>query len=237
MTAEPAAQEPEPLEQAAQEPEPEVPEQEIAPVEPEPEVPEQEIAPVEPDPEPDPEPLPDPALAELASQIAELQAGLAAAQRRADELATVARRQSDMVDELHGENRRLREGEIREALAPLVRGVARLWDELSRMRAGEDTGDLQFLHNRVAEILHDGGVLPLEPALGAPFDPKEHQATGSATTDDAAKDRTVAEVRRAGLRRDDGRMLRAADVVVFRFVAPPEPPELAEDTAITEEVA
>lgn len=182
-----------------------------------------------------PGPGAEPALVErLRAQIAALDEGLGAAQRRADEMSAIARRQSDMVGELHGENRRLRDGEIREALAPLVRGLARLWDDLARMRTGAGAGsaDLAFLEARVAELLHDSGVLPLSPELGAPFDPQVHQATGSATTGDVTADRTVAELRRAGLRRDDGRMLRPADVVVYRYVAP-----TLEDTAIPEEVA
>ena len=190
-------------------------------------------------PEEAPEPVPEPGIdhavvEQLQAQIADLDRNLAAAQRRADEMTLVARRQSDMVEELHGDNRRLRDGEIREAVAPLVRGVARLLDDLARMRSGDgsDSADLEFLEKRVAELLHDSGVLPLSPEPGTPFDPKEHQATGRATTEDPAADRTVAELRRAGLRRDDGRMLRPADVVVYRYVAP-----ALEDTAITEEVA
>ena len=47
-----------------------------------------------------------------AVDVEALQERLAAAERRADELATVSRRQSDMVDELHKDNRRLRDGEL-----------------------------------------------------------------------------------------------------------------------------
>jgi molecular chaperone GrpE (heat shock protein) len=214
---------PEPLPEPGDPTEPSEPEEPVA------------VAPETAAPEEAPKPGIDHAVVEqLQAQIAELDRNLAAAQRRADELTMVARRQSDMVEELHGDNRRLRDGEIREAVAPLVRGVARLLDDLARMRSGDgsDSADLEFLEKRVAELLHDSGVLPLTPEPGTPFDPKEHQATGRATTDDPAADRTVAEVRRAGLRRDDGRMLRPADVVVYRYVAP-----ALEDTAITEEVA
>jgi hypothetical protein len=42
-------------------------------------------------------------------------------------------------------------------------------------------------------------------------------------TDDEALDRTVAEVRRDGLVVAEGRTLRAADVVVFRYQPPPKP--------------
>ncbi|HEX8159291.1 MAG TPA: nucleotide exchange factor GrpE, partial [Solirubrobacteraceae bacterium] len=167
----------------------------------------------------------DPAVCELRAQVAELTQSLAAAQRRADELATVARKQTEMADELHADNRRLRDGEIREAVAPLVRGLARLADDLSRMRAtaAAESDDLAYLDGQVAELLHDAGVLTVQAQIGDPFDPQRHQAAGSATTADSALDRTIAEVRRAGLRREDGRMLRPVDVVVFRYVAPAPP--------------
>lgn len=170
-------------------------------------------------------PAADPAVVELRAQVAELALALAASQRRADELATVARKQTEMADELHADNRRLRSGEISEAVAPLVRGLARLADDLSRMRdtAAGASEDLAYLAGQVEELLHDAGVFAVQAAIGEPFDPQCHQATGSATTGDSALDRTIAEVRRSGLRRDDGRLLRPADVVVFRYVAPPPP--------------
>jgi len=166
-----------------------------------------------------------PAVRELRAQVAELTSSLAGAQRRADELATVARKQTEMADELHADNRRLRNGEIREAVAPLVRGLARLADDLSRMRAtaAATPEDLAYLDGQVSELLHDAGVLTVPAEVGEPFDPQRHQATGSATTAVVALDRTIAEVRRMGFRRDDGRMLRPVDVVVFRYVAPAPP--------------
>lgn len=181
-------------------------------------------------PPPEPE---DPAVVELRAEVTELTRSLAASQRRADELATVARKQTEMADELHADNRRLRDGEIREAVAPLVRGLARLADDLGRMRAtaAAASEDLAYLDGQVQELLHDAGVLTVQAEIGEPFDPQCHQATSSATTADSALHRTVAEVRRMGLRRDDGRMLRPVDVVVFRYVAPP--PDVQ---AATEEV-
>jgi len=169
----------------------------------------------------------------LQDHVDELTKNLEAADRRADEVAAIVRRQSEMVDELHRENRALREGEIREAIAPLIRGLARLSDDMTRMQTGEDepSADFTFLQARVAELLHDCGVLPECPEPGASFDPRMHQATGSATTDDMSADRTIAELRRAGLRRDDGRMLRPADVVVYRYVAPVSPPPAEPDSA------
>lgn len=158
-------------------------------------------------------------------ELVAARAALAAAERRADELAVVARRQSDMADELHAENRTLRAGEIREATAPLVRGLARLADDLDRLRAADDTGnaDLAYLAGQVDELLHDAGVLREAPVPGERFDPQAHQAAGSATTADPALDRTISAVRRPGLRAGDGRLLRPAEVVVHRHA--PDPTE------------
>ena len=167
-----------------------------------------------------------PTVEELLGQVNALTLELKDKTRRANELADVASRRSDMIDELHRENSTLRAGEVREAVAPIVRGIARLADDLARMRLGDgaQSADLAFLDARVWELLHDCGVLPERPELGAAFDPRLHHATGQATTADESAGKTIAEVRRAGLRRDDGRILRPADVVVLRYVAPVSPP-------------
>jgi molecular chaperone GrpE (heat shock protein) len=63
----------------------------------------------------------------------------------------------------------------------------------------------------------------VRPPAGDPFDARAHQAVGSMRTEDETLDRCVAEVRRDGLVIEGGRVLRAADVVVFRYQAPPSP--------------
>jgi molecular chaperone GrpE (heat shock protein) len=159
--------------------------------------------------------------AEPAVDVAELQARLAAAERRADELAVVSRRQSDIADELHKENRRLRDGELQQAIAPLIRGLARVTDDLHRIRAARpDDEDLAHIDTRVREVLHDAGATTVMPQYGDAFDPRVHQAAGSAPTHDGDLDRTVAEVRREGLAMEGGKLLRPADVVVFRYTEP-----------------
>lgn len=156
-----------------------------------------------------------------AIDVEALQARLAAAERRADELAVVSRRQSDMADELHRENRKLRDGELQRAIAPLIRGLARVTDDLHRIRATRpDDEDLAHIDTRVREVLHDAGAVTLRPEVGEAFDPRVHQAVGSAPTHDGDLDRTVAEVRREGLALEDGKLLRPADVVVHRYVEP-----------------
>lgn len=161
---------------------------------------------------------------ELQGRLAAEQAATAAAARRADELAIVARKQSEMADELHAENARLRQGEIREATAPIIRGLSRLSDDMARLRLaacepGAELGlaDLRHLEQRVLELLHDAGVTPLHPAAGDAFDVHLHEAAGTVETEDPLQDRTIVAVRRPGLIRDDGRVLRPATVLVHRF--------------------
>lgn len=168
----------------------------------------------------EPEPTPEPA------ELAQLAEALRDAQQQARELAAVARRQTEIADELHAENRRLRDGEIREAVAPIVRGLARLSDEIAQIRGGSDptTADLVHIDQRVTELLHDAGVTVLRPAPGDAFDVHVHTAAGSVPTEDPLEDGTVVGVRKPGLIRDDGRLVRPAEVLVYRFDTRSEPP-------------
>lgn len=164
------------------------------------------------EPEPTPEPA-EPLLLAEALRDAELQAR---------ELAVIARKQTEIADELHAENRRLRDGEIREAVAPIVRGLARLADEITVIRTSAGSGDptsadLVHIEQRVTELLHDAGVTPLKPAPGDAFDVHVHTAAGSVPTEDPLEDQTVVGVRKPGLIRDDGRLVRPAEVLVYRF--------------------
>ena len=150
-----------------------------------------------------------------------LQERLRAAERRADELAAVARRQSDLVAELHEENRRLRDGELREAIAPLIRGLARVLDDVDRIRQTRpDDEDLAHIDSRVREVLHDAGALTVRPEVGDAFDPRVHQAVRQR----ADARRRPRPHRRRGPPRGPGarggRLLRPADVVVYRYVEP-----------------
>lgn len=184
---------------------------------------------------PEPPAVPDEPVAEVVDQSADVAqlsadleaaaARLAAAELRSDELASVANRNSELVDRLHSENQKLREGEIRQALGPIINGLSRIANDVDRMRDpdGELSADLTFIAGRIAEVLHDAGVRPIEPSVGGPFDSSQHHAVGAADAPDAESDRTIAEVRRTGLAQDDGRVLRAADVVVYRYAPAPAP--------------
>lgn len=161
-----------------------------------------------------------------AAAFAELEERLLAAEQRADELVAAAKRQAELADRLHAENQVLRGGEIREALAPVIRHIARIADDVARIREGRaDDEDLAFLDRRLTEALEDAGVTAVRPEPGEPFDARQHQGVGTTPTEDPSADRCVAEVRRPGLTRDDGRQVRPAEVVVFRFTVSDAAPE------------
>lgn len=170
---------------------------------------------------PSPEPSGE-AIESLQAELAQLRETYAAAERRNNELAAVAQRNSDFADRLHAEVQRLREGEVRQAVAPFVRGLSRLSSDIDRMRDSEGalSDDLSFVAGRVTDLLFDAGVTTLVPDPGSAFDPREHHAVGVQDIDNEALDRTVAEVRRNGLRQDDGRVLQPADVIVHRHTTP-----------------
>ena len=82
-----------------------------------------------------------------AIDVEELQARLAAAERRADELATVSRRQSDMADELHKENRRLRDGELQHDVMKRASITEHDLEEAMRLAGGPvDVRQLRSAH-------------------------------------------------------------------------------------------
>ena len=127
-----------------------------------------------------------------------------------------------MADELHQENRKLRDGELQQAIAPLIRGLARVTDDLHRIRATRpDDEDLAHIDTRVREVLHDAGAVTLRAR------DRRRPSTRACTRPRAARRRTtatstarVAEVRREGLALEGGKLLRPADVVVHRYVEP-----------------
>ena len=103
----------------------------------------------------------------------------------------------------------------------MIRGLARVPVDLHRIRAARpDDEDLAHIDTRVREVLHDAGATTVRPEVGEAFDARVHQAAGHMPTHDGDLDRTVAEVRREGLAIEGGKLLRPADVVVYRYTEP-----------------
>ncbi|HVR05016.1 MAG TPA: nucleotide exchange factor GrpE [Solirubrobacteraceae bacterium] len=143
---------------------------------------------------------------------------------RLEEAQRLMGRQVEHADRLHAENQRLRTGELRAALLPLVRDLLRLHDDLRRMIDGADdehSRDLEIVRTSLLDALARNGLVSIEPTLGEAFDPKWHSAAGVLATEDASLDRTIAEVARIGFRWEDNQLVRAAETHVFKVRTDP----------------
>ncbi|MGI8623281.1 MAG: nucleotide exchange factor GrpE [Solirubrobacteraceae bacterium] len=165
-----------------------------------------------------------PATAAEPDLLAIVQAQLATLDGRVKGLATATERQQDVMLKLHDENQRLRRGELQQAIAPLVRHLIELVDQVEHLvahLADEVMGPLEIVRRGILEGLRRNGVDRHDIAVGAPFDAQRHYAVGVVPTTDAALDGHVGEVRN-GLYvwAADGRVTRAGQVSVYRIEAP-----------------
>ncbi|HEV2781166.1 MAG TPA: nucleotide exchange factor GrpE [Actinophytocola sp.] len=131
---------------------------------------------------------------------------------------------NEVVDRLHAENERLRRAEAQGAVQPALRELIKLADDWrSRAVAVAENPDLARLCGEVVEdvtmILERQGIEQFHAEPGAEFDRHQQRAVGTQPTDDEALDGIVAQARRPGYV-SDGRVVRFAEVVVFKFAAP-----------------
>ena len=151
--------------------------------------------------------------------------GLSGLQRSVEELVRLTRRADEHVAELHGENQRLRAGELAAATRPMLRDLVRLSDEVAQLTSAshpEARADLELVGSRLLDTLARWGLTPFTPAVGDPLDATRHQGVGRIPSADGAPG-TIASVRRPGFADDEGRAVRPAEVEVF--AAPPPPPD------------
>lgn len=156
-------------------------------------------------------------LAVVVSRIAGIESRLA-------ETTRLGGRSADHIDQLLADNRRLRQGELSEAMAPLLRDLIGLIDDLDRMSAtAADAGDdLELVRDKLIEVLARNGVERYLPAVGDSFDSTRHSVAGTAPTGDETVNRTIAETQRAGYAREDGTPVRVAEVAVLVYEKPEE---------------
>ncbi|OHV51892.1 hypothetical protein BCD48_09855 [Pseudofrankia sp. BMG5.36] len=142
---------------------------------------------------------------------------LATLARRVDELARLRRHDVEMVDRLHEENTRLRQGELTEAMAPLLRGLIRLHDQMSSLGADDPQSVAGILRKQLLQVLDIAAdVRPYIAVPGSQFDPTRHLALRGIGTDEPARDRTVARGVRPGFVRGTSTVLRPAEAEVYR---------------------
>jgi molecular chaperone GrpE len=140
-----------------------------------------------------------------------------------------AQQREQVIDHLHAEVDRLRRGERRALLRPLLAEMCRLRNDLLRQAAelpadfGADRAAL--LLRSYAEsmelALENSGVVPFGPDSGDAFDPRLHRRVGAEPAAEPALAGRIAGVRRDGyLDVEANSPVALAEVVVFAAVAP-----------------
>ena len=128
-----------------------------------------------------------------------------------------------IIDQLHEENQRLRDGVGRLILEPVVADLIRLHDQLERevRRLGADAPDgrlLQSFADEVLEILDRCGIESFLAEPGEPFQRGRHRPVGVVARDDESQHETVAEVAVAGFyERDTGRVRRPLQAYIHQY--------------------
>jgi molecular chaperone GrpE (heat shock protein) len=137
--------------------------------------------------------------------------------RRLDELARLRRHDVELVDRLHEENGKLRQGELTEAMGPLLRGLIRLHDQMSSLGGDDPQSVAGILRKQLLQVLDiSADVRPYIAVPGSPFDPTRHLALRGIGTDEPARDRTIARGVRPGFVRGSSTVLRPAEAEVYR---------------------
>jgi molecular chaperone GrpE (heat shock protein) len=135
-----------------------------------------------------------------------------------EELRRLRTRDADLLDKLHSENSKLREGELAKALAPLLSGLLRLHDQMVQLAGDDKVSDAALLRTQLLQILDTAaGVRSYEPRPGEPFSSDRHVGVGRVRTSDKAADGTVVRTVRLGFGRDDGSTVRVAEVEVALY--------------------
>ncbi len=157
-------------------------------------------------------------------------ANIARLEQRLDQALALAARRDDLVDKLHGENQQLRHGELQAAILPLLRDLMRLHDDLEQIiSVAPESADAVLIRDALSDILARHGIEKFAPAGGEPFDSARHTAVAAESIATDEGDRTIHAVRRPGFVRDDGSVIRTAEVIVYRH-RPQEPPLATADT-------
>jgi molecular chaperone GrpE (heat shock protein) len=156
-------------------------------------------------------------VADLATASAAATARLDDLTQRVEELIRLRCHDSDLVDRLHAENTRLRAGELTEAMAPLLRGLMRLHDQMTSLGADDGQSIAGILRKQLLQIMDVAAdIRPYTAVVGLPFDPVRHVGMRRVGTDDSSRDRTIARTLKPGFVRGESTVVRPAEVEVFR---------------------
>ena len=136
-----------------------------------------------------------------------------------------AKAREAVIDRLHEENQRLRAGEARAFLRPVLADLRQLRDDLlgqarsvpETMPAGNVAVLLESYADSVVIILERYGVIAVSPQPRAPFDPRRHCAAGTMAAPEQELDGMIATVLSDGYEdAQAGTVIVPARVIVYR---------------------
>jgi molecular chaperone GrpE len=141
-----------------------------------------------------------------------------------------AEQRETVIDHLHSELDRLRRGERRGLLRPLLAETCRLRNDL--VRQADDLPDdfdadrarllLRSYADSVELTLQDNGVVTFAPETGDQFEPRLHRRVGGEATSEPGLAGRVARVRRSGyLDGETNVPIAPAEVVLFASAGDP----------------
>ena len=162
-------------------------------------------------------------LGELAGRLDRIEQHVAESHRRA------AHREA-VIDRLHEENQRLKDGFERIILAPVTADLIRLHDQLTwearRLdAAGQDGRLLRSFADDVELILDRCAIETFSAEPGDPFERGRHRAVGVVVCAEESQHNTVAEVVAAGFYERDTRQVRRPLQARFHQFSPEERPD------------
>lgn len=156
----------------------------------------------------------------------------------------ISQERESVIDRLHRENQKLKQGELQQAVLPIFRDLIRLYDDL-KSTASKYSGqaadgnenivkDLSCYGETVIDILYRYGVEKIEAMADDDFNSKEHKAVAAAPTAEQGRDRKISRIIRDGFRAE-AKIIRNVEVEVLRYAAP-KAEGSARDVPNTEEV-
>ena len=165
---------------------------------------------------------------DVADRPNQIERHLAEFHRRAAHRETV-------IDRLHEENQRLRDGFGRLLLGPVTADLIRLHDQLAREArrldaAGQGGALLRSFADDVELILDRCGIETFSAEPGDTFEGGRHRAVGVVPCADESQHNTVAEVVAAGFyERDTSQVRRPLQARFHRFSPAPEKPAQSDE--------
>ena len=152
-------------------------------------------------------------------RIAELEAALAEANRKADGYLNQLRYAKADFDNLQKQTQRRVDEATERANGRLIQELLTVLDELTIVACSDEAKGaklaegLSMVRGKLSKLLMAEGVMPIE-ALGVPFDPYKHEAVAEVETNEEPNGYVIEEIRRGYTYK--GRVLRASMVKVAR---------------------